>query len=366
MHHITGPRSSARSGIWFTQGFSNLYHAMNDIRTADVAQEYTLVCSHPHDKFVGQAAADVNLVEPSHTEDFMSFVMKTIITHNIKLIVPSRRQAWFNARKRVFASMGVTVATVATTKTLLRIENKAALYRALHEHGLVRIPKFTTFRNVAEFDEGYQRLSKAHQRLCIKPARGVYGSGFRILMNKPSTVKDLISEAPTLNVGDLRERLERDSGHLMMLMEFLDGDERSVDCLADNGELIAAVCRRKSASSVAPQVIEENEALLGQVRALCAQLKLNGLFNVQFKDRKGVPYLLEINTRLSGRAYYATIAGTNLPYLACQRFVGGKALDELQMEVRAGLNIGNVNSPVDLGLTTSTEFGFFHSFRESR
>lgn len=335
-----------KMGIWFPHGFGNLFHAINDIRAADAEGKYLLVCSHPHSQFVGLEAADVALVEPTDDAQFLNFAIKAVLEHNIRVIVPSRRQPFFNRHAALWQKLGVRVLTVASSPALARIENKVALYRHLQDLDLVAVPGFGEFTTSPEFDAHYARLKNEFPRLCLKPAYGVYGSGFRILKTKKDNLSDLLSESLTLSVGGLRARLAVDPGASMMLMQYLEGDERSVDCLADNGELLAAVVRRKSGSSVAAQVIEQHPVIEAQVRALTKHLRLNGLFNVQFKDSGGVPFLLEINPRLSGRSYYATVAGCNLPFLAAEHFAAGVPAEKLQFTVQHGLRIGNVSSAV--------------------
>ena len=333
-------------GIWFTQGFANLFHAMQDIREADKAGEFTLICSHPNPQFVGQESADISLMEPVSNKGFLKFIKEVVTEFNVKVILPSRRQTWFNRNKKAIEALGVQVLTVASSATLNRIEDKAALYLYLKGKHVVNIPAFSVFKSLAEFDAAQSILGQDHPILCIKPTHGVYGSGFRILKAGNSSMRDLLTESLNMGVQDLRSRLAADNTNPMMLMEYLDGDERSVDCLADNGVLIAGVIRRKSTSAIAPQVIEQSPLILAQVQVLAKLLKLTGLFNVQFKDHDGKPFLLEINTRLSGRSYYATIAGCNLPYLAAQRFGNAVPVSNLVFDIDYGMRIGSVTSAV--------------------
>lgn len=333
-------------GIWFTQGFANLFHAMLDIRDEDTFKDYTLICSHPHPEFVGLASADVMIKEPTSNKGYLQFVLDVVRTHNVKLIIPSRRQAWFNRHRRQLQALGVTVLTVASTRTLNMVDNKAKLYEFLAGKNITKLPRFKVFKNLAQFNAAFDELGGKNAKLCIKPARGVYGSGFRILTNQKATMSDFLNENPTMPVTDLQSRLADDGTHSMLLMEFLDGPERSVDCIARNGELIAGVVRCKSSSAMAAQVIEHRPDLMEQVAKLAKTLKLNGLFNVQFRDHEGVSYLLEINTRLSGRSYYASVAGVNLPYMAAEIFARKVDPADLPVVPEYGLRISNVNCPV--------------------
>lgn len=352
--HLRASQKSPMSkiGIWFTQGYANLFNALNDIRAGDASGAFTLICSHTHPQFVGGAAADESLVEPKNVDEaqYLAFVLDTIARYNVRVIFPSRKQAFFNRHAAQLSELGVQVATVASTATLQRIDNKAKLYASLANKGIALIPRYFTARTAQSLTTAYRSLRSQGLVVCVKPTHGVYGSGFRILKDGPATMKDLLSESMTMPVADLRARMRKDPGTEMLVMELLEGDERSVDCFAVAGQLVTGVVRRKSASGVAPQVIEDNPAVMAQVRALTRHLKLNGLFNIQFKDHDGLPYLLEINTRLSGRSYYATVAGANLPYLAAQVFSGQTAFDDLTVTpLKTGLLLGNASHAVQLG-----------------
>jgi predicted ATP-grasp superfamily ATP-dependent carboligase len=81
------------------------------------------------------------------------------------------------------------------------------------------------------------------------------------------------------------------------------------------------------------------------VERLTAHYYLNGLFNIQFKNGKDGPRLLEINPRPSGGFGMACLAGTNLAKLALQAFKGEKVSPP---EIHYGLKIAEVNTPVVL------------------
>jgi biotin carboxylase len=102
-------------------------------------------------------------------------------------------------------------------------------------------------------------------------------------------------------------------------MEYLPGPERSVDALAENGELVGAVVRRKGSGW---QQIEDNPRLVEVVRRLAARLGLTGLFNTQFRDAGGEPHLLEINPRMSGGLPLTFRSGLNLPLWAVRLALG--------------------------------------------
>lgn len=337
-----------QSAIWFTKGFANLYHALNDIRRDDRDRQFQLLCSHTNGDFVGLQAADVPLLEPASHRALLPFVLNTIKAHNVKVIFASQSQELMNAHRETIEAAGARVVTVATTRTLRDINDKGALYCRLAGKNLCAIPAFEVASTAESLLAAVTRLRAAHPRVCIKPTKGVYGSGFRVIQASPLDVSDMISEAKKVDLESLTRWMGHGHFAPMLVMQYLEGAERSVDCLAVAGRLVGGVVRRKSPVTGSAQFIENNPSLMQQVEALVRELGLNGMFNVQFKDCGGKAYLLEINPRMSGRSYYATVAGFNLPYLASQLFAGHKRIDELEFDIRTGFRVGNVTSAVVL------------------
>lgn len=114
---------------------------------------------------------------------------------------------------------------------------------------------------------------------------------------------------------------------LMLLMHTLEGAERSVDCVAWQGELAAAVVRRKSPAG-GGQYLEDRPDLVQAARQIARRYRLSGIFNVQTKDdlrrRDGEPraHMLEINARASGGLRYSMAAGVNYAELAALLALG--------------------------------------------
>ena len=83
-----------------------------------------------------------------------------------------------------------------------------------------------------------------------------------------------------------------------------------MDILADNGQVLAAVARRKDGSL---QYLEHEGAAFELACACARVMKADGLVNVQTRhDHHGQPLLLEINMRPSGGIGYTALSGVNL------------------------------------------------------
>jgi hypothetical protein len=189
------------------------------------------------------------------------------------------------------------------------------------------LPDYLKVTDAATFQAGVTALTPRHARLCIKPVNGVYGSGFRILTPTSRPLhRWLKNDTLHANPDEVAAWLaEAPANSAYLLMEYLAGDERSIDCLARQGELVRAVVRRKA--SPAPwQLIEDHPESLALARILCRRFGLNGVVNIQTRERilpNGVrePVLLEINPRMAGGIGMSSTA-LNLPLWAVRQALG--------------------------------------------
>lgn len=105
-----------------------------------------------------------------------------------------------------------------------------------------------------------------------------------------------------------------------MVMPNLSGNEISVDCLNTRQGLIM-LPREKDPSRIehmtyAPEI----ERITREVFDV---IQLEWPCNIQFKYLDGIPYFLEVNTRMSGGVQMACMAsGVNIPSIAVNKLLG--------------------------------------------
>lgn len=129
----------------------------------------------------------------------------------------------------------------------------------------------------------------------------------------------------------------------LLVMEYLEGPEYSIDCLAQDGRLIRATVRKKPGRAGGAQLLEENSALYDLARSLTKRLQLRSLFNIQARCSGGVPKLLEINARMAGGIYFSCLSGVNYPYWALRL-----AKDDCEHEIPRqvyGIRVNQVYRP---------------------
>lgn len=311
--------------VWFNRTFSNVRAVLELIRQGDAAGEFWLICTHPEPSFPGFKAAHAWALEPADLKglDYLEFCLDLCRHHRIDALWPGQEAPLLAEHAAQFAEIGVQVLAVAKPQTLALIQDKAR-FAELGSRLPIPTPDTIPFRTLAEFDAAYERLRCVHEALCIKPAQGVYGSGFRLIREGEHGLDGLLQGGShSIQLDCLRRLLTQGTPtQTWLLMEYLPGPEYSLDAVADGERLVALIQREKREGIYGQQLVARPE-LTKATAELVVRFGLKGLFNIQFRAGRGGLRLLEINPRFSGGIGYAAAAGLNLPYLALRGWIQG-------------------------------------------
>lgn len=304
--------------VWCNHGMGLLADIFNILRSAGDS-DIIIVASHQQPDSPIAFLSDEFFIEPNGLEgdEYVDWCFQFALRHGIELFIPSREMVALAAAKERFISAGIRVMVPGTPEALKAINDKGALYSRLNGTA-IPIPEWKAVSTLAELLSAYHELRQRHDRVCFKPASGVFGHGFRIFTEKSTPYERLLKSGPYTATSEMSvDEAEFVFGSLasfdeLIVMPYLEGPERSVDCVAHKGELVACLIRLKDSHD--GQVIETNDAIVSFVEELTEALSLDGMFNVQFRDSGGVHYLLEANPRWSGGLHKACIAsGFPLP-----------------------------------------------------
>lgn len=339
--------------VWFNKGLSSTADALAVIRDSDRRRRLTLIASHTEIETAVAVFADRFFPEPADPGDdaaYVAWCLDRCRVEGVGLLVAQRRREALSARRAAFAAAGVRLSVMADPAVLALVERKDALYTDLAGLDLpAPVPPHRVVRTLAEFDRAVADLSAVAPSLCVKPCAGIFGAGFRILEREGDDLARLLD-------GGLPQRMGLDAfrGVLdastqdrpLLVMVTLPGVERSVDVLAHQGRLVCAVARAKAASGVV-QALETDGPSIDMAALLVGRYRLDGLFNLQTKEWEGRPYLLEINSRMSGGIAFSCRAGVALPYWAVM-LAAGFARPEQVPRPRPGTKVVPVTAVVDL------------------
>lgn len=332
--------------IWFNKTFSTIHAVFRNLRQSVPAGEITLICTHDHSHATAFLAADESYLEPTDLteQEYLEWCVTFCRRHNIQLFWPGKAAALISKHHFLFQAIGVQVLSVADFDTLTLLSDKANFYTALHAD-IALAMDFIAVNNRDEFDSAVARLSVKHQALCVKPAVSVFGLGFRVLDTQRDSITQLLKGIEyQIPLQELRQGMVNISEFATLLvMEHLGGAEWSVDCAGRQGELLCAVQRKKSQLVGGGQTIDNHPEIADMVTRLTTHYRLNGLFNIQFREGVHGVRLLEINPRPSGGFGMACLSGANLAQIALH---GIRSEDFQPPTIRYGLRVTEVNMPV--------------------
>lgn len=334
--------------IWFNKTFSTISSVLQHLRQAYPAGEVTLICSHIHANATAFLAADETYLEPAELKglDYVAWCLQFCQQQRIDVFWPGREATLLSTQHANFAAHGVQILSVAEHATLQLLHNKADFYQALPA-AVAQLMDFQAVNSLAAFDQAVANLSRKHPTLCIKPAVSVFGLGFKVLDTQRNSITQILKGVEyQIPLAELRQGMQlTPEFETLLVMEHLAGHEWSVDCAGQQGQLLCAVQRKKSLSAGHGQVIDNHPEIQAMVSRLTEHYRLNGIFNIQFKDGVNGPRLLEINARPSGGFGMACLAGVNLAAIALRAFCG----DSTPLpSIRYGLKVAEVNTPVIL------------------
>ena len=336
--------------VWYNRSFSSVHTAIDLIRQADTERRFSIIHSNPNPRSPVARVAHAFHSEPTGlaAPDYIDWCVSFCREHRVELFVPGREATAIAGCHARFEAVGTRVLSAAPEAALQLIHDKARFYAAT-ELPIAPVAEFRHFEDAAGFEAAYDVLRRRHAKLCVKPSHSIYGLGFAVLDETRNSAELLMAGAEYhASLADFRAGLAALGGfRSMLLMEYLDGREYSVDCVGDQGRLVTAVVRRKSRQAGAGQRIDQREDILEATAQLCRTHGLNGIFNVQFREAGGKPRLLEINPRMSGGIGMACVAGPNLPYIALRGFTDG--YDGLEIApVRDGIRVAELARAVEL------------------
>jgi hypothetical protein len=269
-------------------------------------------------------AADVSSLEPDRLSPaaYVEFALDYCTRHGITLFLPRLHQQAIAARRADFAAVGTTVLSPPSGAIEL-FSDKAAAYEKLSAAGLP-VPPWWRVRDSAELLSAVETIEADGGAPCLKPVTGAGGEGFRMLSRKPFSLARLAgSPSWQVSLDQVVEALDRAPEAQpvdWLVMPHLAGPEVSVDCLADpDGRLRAAVGRSKEGRR---RGFTLDAAYLEPTELLVETFGLAYLTNVQFRHHRGVPVLLDINTRPSGGLHQLSRCGVNFPWAAMQLALG--------------------------------------------
>jgi biotin carboxylase len=338
--------------IWFNRWFTTVTHFMELIRSNDEGRRFEIFGTHSNMDALYLQYCDYAFTEPTVSgEEYIEFCLAFCRKHKIDIFIPRKENVLISKRLADFEDIGVKVLVCPDSDLMETLDNKAAAYHSImqkEEDGaeLVSIPDFYVVNNSKDFKSAYESLRAKGHTVCFKPVVGEGATGFRVIEDKIESIDQLFRRAssrrlPYHHACEILSQQEVFPD--LMVLEYLEGTEFSIDCVASTEQLYAAIPRMKGEGRIR-EIIDHHE-LIQLAQRFHQHYHIPYIFNIQVKYNQGVPKLLEINPRMSGGMHFSCLTGLNLPYLGIKLLLG----EEIgQLKPRFGIRASHLEKEMIL------------------
>lgn len=314
--------------IWFNRWFTTVSHFIDMIRDNEEKRKFIIYGTNPNKDALYLQNCDYAFVEPDISgEDYIDFCLEFCQKHGIDIFIPRKENVLISKRLSQFEKLGVKVLVCPDANLMETMDNKAETYQ-MFTRGPANslIPDYHVVNNLEAFKIAYEKLKEKGHTVCFKPVIGEGANGFRVIKDQIDSITQLFNHGTSYRIpyNYACEILgQQETFPDLMVLEFLEGREYSIDCLSSHDKLYAAIPRMKGDGRVR-ELVEQAE-LIKLAHDFYQEYRLPYVFNIQVKyNNNGAPKLLEINPRMSGGMHFSCLSGINIPYLALKILLGEK------------------------------------------
>lgn len=248
---------------------------------------------------------------------YMEAVMNVCRQEGITTIIPQYSDELLPMAKNIdlFQKEGVKILVTEDIEKLRIANSKLELYNFFAQHDFV--PEYRLAATIESVTQAVYDLGYPQQPVCVKPAQGEGGKGFRIITDEKIDIFNEPPGTPKVSLDAYIHQLKAlESIPELVVMEYLPGREYSVDCVCKEGKVHICIPRQRIETTMGVatvSLVEKNDELIALSEEIIRALKLSYNINIQFKYSKGEkPKLVEINPRVSGSLVANMGAGVNM------------------------------------------------------
>lgn len=274
-------------------------------------------------------------------KNYIQTIFDICSANDVDVVIPTNTAELENFENHVhmFEKVGIAVATAGRGVSL--VNSKDGLHDLMLSNGIDCV-RSAVIENIHEA-RAFISENGEDKTYCIKQLHNCGARGFKVLTSeRPESPIDKGTDR--LPLSALEELL--DAQGPMLIQEYLDGCELSVDMLCDKGKVLYSVVKRndKMLNGVAQisSIVKDSYA-----ENICAMVveaaSLNGNVGFDIKySSQGKPFIIDCNPRLTATVALSAAAGINLPYLGI-KYALGEELPKLEMNEANAVCIRRTN-----------------------
>ena len=307
--------------IWFNHWFSTVYHLIGLMREG-YGEPITVIGSNSNASAVYKSACDEWYTEKELPDaEYAEFCLEFCREHQIDVFAPRRGLTAVSAASARFAEAGVKLMTERDGALTALLDDKEASYRFFGERLPGIVPPYRIARSFEDFRAALEELGGGPGRLCYKLIEDEGARSFRVIDDGIEGIGSLYAKPGSKVTRAAAEKVLSgyDFSIPMLVMPYLSGADVSADCLiTDKGNIILPRFKVGRFHEV-----RRDEGVIALCEEILKLLKPEMPVNIQFKLEGDIPWLLEINPRMSGGLQLSCLAtGINLPAAALCKLAG--------------------------------------------
>lgn len=260
-------------------------------------------------------------------EKYLDDLLTISLKKGVNIILPQNTMELLilSENKDQFFDKGIGI--VVSEKNAIELaNNKYKLFQSA-ESKSIPITKYTLVSNFDDLKKHAIIFGWPQKKIVVKPPIANGSRGVRIVAEDFDRKKAFYEEKPS-NIVTTLDELHSTLGDVfpeLIVMEYLSGDEYTVDVFKNDKEIIAIPRKREIIRNgiTFAASLEENKSLMDYSKTLASVTGLSFCFGFQFKmNEDGVPFLLESNPRVQGTMVMSTFGNANIIYSAIKLLLG--------------------------------------------
>jgi carbamoyl-phosphate synthase large subunit len=278
-------------------------------------------------KAIGFHFVDKACVVPrGDSPDYFAAIADLARKHSVDVIIPCSDEEvlTLSRHKGTLKQNGTAVICSSYETTSVAIDKGTML--GFLKTSNTPVPFFFLPTSKSEFMEAARTLGYPSKPVAVKPRKGRGGRGFWVLREKIDLLGMRNSQETRLNwyLDTVPEHRISE----VVMMEFLPGQDYSVDVLAVRGLARFIVPRKRIRAVLGPSQIGEvvwDPVVVRTVETITEKFGFDAVVNIQLKcpgSAQTAPLIYEINPRISGTIVASTAAGVDLLHYGIRHALG--------------------------------------------
>lgn len=292
-------------------------------------RELHIIGTDVKDFVVGKYLCDefYTISPAKNARNYISDLITICEKSNVNIILPQNTAelSLLSEYKQKFNEMNVKI-ILSDYKSIELANDKYKLFQTAEQLN-IPVANYTLVSSFKELRIAAIKLGWPNKLFVVKPPVSNGSRGVRVISECLDRKKAFYEEKPSslyITMDELYNTIGDDFPELIV-MEYLPGDEYTVDVFRYDKTVIAIPRRRLAIRSgiTFAASLEQNQFLIDCSVKLANSLGLTYCFGFQFKlHEDGTPLLLESNPRVQGTMVMSTFAGGNVIYNSVKAVLG--------------------------------------------